>query len=81
MVEPISFSGTTGGGMVVRNAHGELVDGIRVEVEADCALVTEPIVVREGIKLAVEQKFQKVVVEMDSSMVHFEIVEERRVKN
>ena len=45
---------------------------------ADCPLVAEARAVRKGVKLAMEKRFQKVEIEMDSLIVHAEIVNKKK---
>ena len=45
---------------------------------ADCPLVAEALAVRKGVKLAMEKRFQKVEIEMDSLIVHAEIVNKKK---
>ena len=52
---------------------GVLVDGFCELTKADKALVVEARAIRRSIKLVIEKKYQKVVVEMDSKVVHDEI--------
>ena len=71
-------NGTTGIRVVVRNAEGCLVDGCCEAVKADNSLVVEAIAVRKGLKVAIEKKYQKAVLEMDSRVVHYEVIRKKR---
>ena len=74
-------NGTTGIRVVVRNAEGCLVDGCCEAVKADNSLVVEAIAVRKGLKVAIEKKYQKVVLEMDSRVVHYEVMKKKKARH
>ena len=70
-------SDEAGIGVVMRNAEGKLVDGYYGKVKADSVLVVEAKAVKRGVKLAIEKNYHKVIVKMDSKIVHDEIVKEK----
>ncbi|XVF26971.1 hypothetical protein REPUB_Repub14bG0066400 [Reevesia pubescens] len=68
-------------GVVVRDDCRNLVDGMCEVVQADSVVVVECIAVNEGLKLATDRKYSKVIVEMDSSIVYNAIKGEKRTAN
>ena len=57
------------------------MDGFCGIAKVDNALIVEAMAIRRGIKLVIKKKYQKVVVEMDSKVVHYEIVKEKMDRN
>ncbi|OMO66681.1 Thioesterase superfamily [Corchorus olitorius] len=56
-------------GIVIRDYQGQLVDRLGKKVQADEALMTKALAVREGLKLAARKNFSRVIVENDSAGV------------
>ena len=55
-----------GSGVIVRNTEGKVVDGRGKRRMADSVLMAEFFSLRDGIKLVVERKWQKVLLEIDA---------------
>ncbi|XVE74402.1 hypothetical protein DITRI_Ditri12bG0014100 [Diplodiscus trichospermus] len=66
--------GQAGYGVVARNHEGHLLDGSNSVIGTSNALVSEAWAIREGTRLAITKKFQKVVIETDSANVYASIV-------
>ena len=71
-------NGHAGIKVVVRNYEGSLLNGECDVVMADCLLVVEALAIRKDVKLVIEKRFQKVEIEMDSLIVHAEIVNKKK---
>ena len=56
-------------GVIVRNTEGKVVDGRGKRRMADSVLIAEFFSLRDGIKLVVERKWQKVLLEIDAKGV------------
>ncbi|XWS63309.1 hypothetical protein CRYUN_Cryun06bG0084300 [Craigia yunnanensis] len=68
-------------GVVVRNGDGMLVEGRNRSSLAMNALQIEAMAVKEGVKLAIEKKFQKVEMEMDSREIHLVLTKKSQMTN
>ena len=64
-------------GTVVRNRLGELVNGKEKQIKAKSSLLVEALASKEGLKLAAEQKYQKVIFESDSEVVDSNLKQKR----
>ena len=65
-------------GVDVRNSDGMLVEGRNRSSPAMNDLQVEAMVVKEGVKLAIEKKYQKVVMEMDSREIQLVVTKKKK---
>ena len=56
-------------GVVARNREGRVLAGKSQWLEMDEAEIAEAIAIKQGIKLAVEQRYQKVIIEFNAKVV------------
>ena len=66
---PLINNKEAGNGNVARNSNGKFVGGTNRKFTAVCAVQAEAMAMKDAVSLAIEWKFQKVCLEIDSKEI------------